>query len=70
MSVFYNNDITNKGRQLFALMQDGGKFMPTRIVMGSGYMPQGTTTSFCDTRNKQKLPERKRRLYARRSVYK
>ena len=44
MSVFYNNDITNKGRQLFALMQDGGKFMPTRIVMGSGYMPQGTTT--------------------------
>lgn len=44
MSVFYNNDITNKGRRLFALMQDGGKFMPTRIVMGSGYMPQGTTT--------------------------
>lgn len=43
MSVFYNNNITNKGRQLFALMQDGGKFMPTRIVMGSGYMPQGTT---------------------------
>ena len=44
MSVFYNNDITNNGRKLFALMQDGGKLMPTRIVMGSGYMPAGTTT--------------------------
>lgn len=44
MSAFYNNNITDKGRQLFALLQDGGVFYPTKIVMGSGYMPAGVTT--------------------------
>lgn len=44
MSVFYDNNITNKGRYLFSLMQAGGQLKFTKIVMGSGYMPTGTTT--------------------------
>ena len=44
MSVFFDNNITDVGRQLWAEMQAGGSFMPTRIVIGSGYMPAGKTS--------------------------
>lgn len=44
MSVFYDNNITNKGRELLAELMSGASFKPTRIVMGQGYMPVGTTT--------------------------
>lgn len=44
MSVFFDNNITDVGRQLWAEMQAGGSFVPTRIVVGSGYLPAGKTT--------------------------
>lgn len=44
MSVFFDNSITDGGRQLYAEMQAGGAFVPTRIVIGSGYLPTGKTT--------------------------
>ena len=44
MSAFYDNNITDVGRLLLADIQSGSKFVPTKIVIGSGYMPQGKTT--------------------------
>ena len=44
MSSFFDNNITDAGKQLIAEMQAGGKFAPTRIVIGSGYLPTGKTT--------------------------
>ena len=44
MSAFYDNNITDVGRLLLAEIQSGAKFVPTKIVIGSGYMPQGKTT--------------------------
>lgn len=44
MGVFFDNSITDVGRQLWAEMQAGGSFMPTKIVIGSGYMPTGKTS--------------------------
>lgn len=44
MSVFFDNSITENGRALWAEMQAGGTFTPTKIVMGKGYMPSGKTT--------------------------
>ena len=44
MSAFYDNNITDVGRLLLADIQSGAKFVPTKIVIGSGYMPQGKTT--------------------------
>lgn len=43
MAIFSNNDITDLGRGLLADVQMGSVFTPTRIVIGSGYMPNGTT---------------------------
>ena len=43
MSVFINNNITDRGRILLAAAQTGAVFEGTRIVMGSGYMPSGST---------------------------
>lgn len=43
MSVFFDNAITDVGRQLWAEIQAGGTFTPTKIVMGSGYLPTGKT---------------------------
>lgn len=43
MSVFINNNITDRGRILLAAAQTGAVFEATRIVMGSGYMPFGAT---------------------------
>ena len=44
MSAFYDNNVTEKGRLLLGDIQMGAKFKPTRIVIGSGYLPTGTTT--------------------------
>ena len=44
MGNFSNNAITNAGRALLADVQAGAIFTPTRIVMGSGELPIGTTT--------------------------
>lgn len=44
MAVFFDNSITDVGRQLWAEMQAGGSFTPTRIVIGSGYMPASKTS--------------------------
>lgn len=43
MANFSNNAMTEVGRLLFADVQAGAVFIPTRIVMGSGYMPSGST---------------------------
>ena len=43
MSVFIDNDITEKGRMLLAELHMGAIFDPTRVVMGAGYMPAGST---------------------------
>ena len=43
MGNFSNNAITDGGRILLADVQTGAVFTPTRIVMGSGYLPSGTT---------------------------
>ena len=44
MGVFFDNAITDGGRQLWAEMQAGGSFVPTKIVVGSGYLPTGKTS--------------------------
>ena len=44
MAFFANNDITDAGRILLSEVQMGAVFTPTRIVMGSGSLPAGTTT--------------------------
>lgn len=43
MASFSNNAMTEQGRLLFADVQAGAVFIPTRIVMGSGSMPAGKT---------------------------
>ena len=43
MGVFSLNAITNRGRNLLADVQAGAVFIPTRIVMGSGNIPVGST---------------------------
>ena len=43
MANFSNNAITEQGRLLFADVQAGAVFIPTKIVMGSGNMPAGST---------------------------
>lgn len=43
MGNFSNNAITDKGRSLFAEVQAGAVFIPTRIVVGSGELPTGKT---------------------------
>lgn len=45
MAQFTNNAITDAGRALLAMAQVGGELDPTRIVMGSGYMPAGYTAA-------------------------
>lgn len=44
MSAFVDNVITDAGRALLAQVQAGATFTPTKIVMGSGYLPSGTTS--------------------------
>lgn len=44
MAAFYDNNITDVGRIMLAEVEMGAVFTPTRIVVGSGYLPQGTTT--------------------------
>lgn len=44
MSAFYDNHITDLGRILLGDIQMGASFVPTKIVIGKGYMPQGKTT--------------------------
>lgn len=43
MSAFYDNDITDDGLSLLAEIELGAVFVPTRVVMGSGFMPEGKT---------------------------
>ena len=43
MGNFSNNAITDNGRSLFAEVQAGAIFIPTRIVIGSGELPTGKT---------------------------
>lgn len=43
MGNFNNNAITDIGRSLFAEVQAGAVFIPTRIVIGSGEIPTGKT---------------------------
>lgn len=43
MGNFTNNAITDVGRRLFADVQAGAVFVPTRIVIGSGELPSGKT---------------------------
>ena len=43
MGVFANNAITDAGRILEGELKMGSVFTPTRIVMGSGFLPSGTT---------------------------
>lgn len=43
MANFSNNAITDAGRVLLADVQMGAVFTPTKIVMGSGFLPAGTT---------------------------
>lgn len=43
MGVFRNNAVTDAGRVLLSHVQMGAVFTPTRIVMGSGDLPAGTT---------------------------
>lgn len=43
MGVFSNTAITDNGRMLLAEVQAGAVFTPTRIVMGSGEIPSGST---------------------------
>ena len=44
MGNFSNNSITDKGRLLLADVQAGAVFTPTRIVIGSGNLPNTVTT--------------------------
>lgn len=43
MANFSNNAITDVGRSLFAEVQAGAVFIPTKIVIGSGELPTGKT---------------------------
>ncbi len=43
MANFQNNAITDAGRMLLSHVQMGAVFEPTKIVIGSGYLPSGTT---------------------------
>ena len=43
MANFQNNALTDNGRLLLSHVQMGAVFKPTRIVLGSGYMPAGKT---------------------------
>ena len=43
MGTFSNNALTDAGRVLLAECQMGAIFTPTKIVMGSGFLPSGTT---------------------------
>ena len=43
MAVFRNNAITDAGRSLLSHVQMGAVFTPTKIVLGSGYIPAGQT---------------------------
>lgn len=43
MGTFSNNAITDHGRILLSHVQMGAVFTPTKIVMGSGNLPTGTT---------------------------
>lgn len=43
MAIFSNNGITDRGHIMLAEMQMGAVFTPTRIVIGSGNLPAGTT---------------------------
>ena len=43
MGVFSNNAITDGGRVLLSYVEMGAIFTPTKIVMGSGTLPAGTT---------------------------
>lgn len=43
MGTFSNNAITDNGRILLSHVQMGAEFIPTKIVMGSGSLPTGTT---------------------------
>lgn len=43
MGVFSSSAITDGGRQLLGHIQMGAVFTPTRIVIGSGSLPAGTT---------------------------
>lgn len=43
MGQFSNNAITNNGRLLLSEVQMGAVFTPTKIVMGSGNIPAGST---------------------------
>lgn len=45
MADFSNNSITDSGKNLLSHVQMGAVFTPTKIVMGSGTLPTGTTTS-------------------------
>ena len=43
MANFSNNAITDVGRNLLSHVEMGAVFTPTKIVMGSGSLPAGTT---------------------------
>lgn len=43
MGVFRDNAITDSGRGLLSYVSTGAVFVPTKIVMGSGMLPTGTT---------------------------
>ena len=43
MGAFTNSAITEAGRVLLAEVQAGAVFMPTRLVIGSGSIPNGKT---------------------------
>ena len=43
MSSFVDNDLTTAGIALLTELELGASFEPTKIVMGSGYMPSGST---------------------------
>lgn len=43
MANFQNNAITDAGRILLSHVQMGAVFEPTKIVLGSGYMPAGSS---------------------------
>lgn len=45
MGVFADNVVTDAGLILLSYVQMGAIFTPTRIVIGSGYLPGGTTTT-------------------------
>ena len=44
MSAFYDNNVTDVGWLLLGDVQMGASFVPTKIVIGKGYLPQGKTT--------------------------